>query len=186
MSTQKPRQLKVMGSRDAQLGRATIMDRALAARYGATYVHFAAFAIDVDRVREHDEHGLPFGWEVYLTEAQLRRLFETERQDPTPMLEEMCLGVIELPRPKPGASGPLGSQLPFAVYTAVARGLAPAALGQCFSSWKKPPVDLIDEVRALADTPALLARLASHCLNSAVQPPLVAPVRQALSELAAG
>jgi hypothetical protein len=182
---QKPRQLKLMGARDEKLGRPTIMDRALAQRYGTQYVYLAAFAIDVDRVRAYDEEGLPFAWEVYLTEAQLKRLIESAPHDPVPMLEEMCLAIFELPRPRPGEQGPLGSQLPFAIYTAIARGILPAALGQCFASWKKPPVDLIDDVRAMEGDASLLPRLARHCLGADIQPPLIGPVREALTALTA-
>lgn len=181
---QKPRQLKLMGAREEKLGRPTIMDRALAQRYGASYVHLAAFAIDVDRVRERDEGDLPFAWEVYLTEAQLKRLLESADRDPAPMLEEMCLGILELPRPGPGTPAALGSQLPFAIYTAVARKILPASLGQCFIHWKKPPVDLIEDVSAMERDAGLLERLARHCLRVPIDPPLVGPVREALSAIA--
>lgn len=159
------------------------MDRALAQRYGAPYVHLAAFAIDVDRVRERHPEGQPFGWEVYLTEAQLGRLLETEKRDPTPMLEETCLAILELPRTKQSGPDPLGSQLPFAIYTAVARNILPARLGQCFASWTKPPVDLIDEVARLSKDGGMLARLVDHCLDAVLEPPLIAPVRSALVAL---
>lgn len=176
--------LKVMEARDSKLGRSTIMDRALATRYGGPYVHLAAFAIDVDRVREREDEGLPFAWEVFLTEAQLAQLYDSASHDPTPMLEEMCLAILEQPQAA-GSEGPLGSQLPFAIYTGVARKLLPASLGQCFHAWKKPPVDLIGDVNALAAEPGLLAKLARHCLAASLQPPLVMPVREALEKLAA-
>jgi len=180
----KRRQLKVVrGSGDQKLGRATIMDRALAQRYGTSYVHLAAFAIDVDRVRERESEELPFGWEVYLTETQLAHVMETAQRDPVPMLEEMCLGILEQPRPKHGEASVLGGQLPFAIYTGVGRGLLPARLGQCFASWAKPPVDLIADVEALSKQEGLLASLVEHCLDADVDPPLIAPVREALIAL---
>jgi len=181
----KRRQLKVVRPHDQKLGRATIMDRALAQRYGSTYVHLAAFAIDVDRVREQEQEpsALPFAWEVYLTEAQLGVLVETARHDPTPMIEETCLGILEQPRSKREGAGPLGSQLPFAIYTAVARGILPARLGQCFASWTKPPVDLIEDVERLAKAEGMLARLVDHCLDARIEPPLIEPVRSALVAL---
>lgn len=182
----KPRTLKVMGPSDAKLGRATIMDRALAQRYGAAYVHLAAFAIDVDRVRERDERDLPFAWEVYLTEAYLRHLVETAKHDPTPMIEDTCLAILELPRPRHGEAGALGSQLPFAIYTAVGRDILPASVGQCFASWAKPPADLIDEMASLDQQEGLLARLVDHCLRVEIDPPLVGPVREALLGLRGG
>jgi hypothetical protein len=180
------KRLSVVGPGDAKLGRPTIMDRALATRYGATYVHLAAFAIDIDRVRERegDESTLPFGWEVLLTERYLQQLFDGARSDPTPLIEDACLAVMDMPRPKPGQLPPLGSQLPFAVYLGVAREHLPAALGQCFRSWKKPPVDLLEELAPLEAEPAAVARLAEHCLDVALEPPLVGPVREALVTLA--
>lgn len=181
----KSRQLKVVGAADTKLGRPTIMDRALAHRYGAAYVHLAAFAIDVDRVHALEAAELPFAWEVFLTEVQLKHLFDTAKQDPTPMLEDVCLGILELPRPKHGQLAPLGSQLVFSIYTAVARGIAPARLGQCFASWKKPPADLIDELAKLDTLPNITERLAQHCLAAPIEPPLVQPVREALERLGA-
>ncbi|HEX6243796.1 MAG TPA: hypothetical protein VFZ61_22935, partial [Polyangiales bacterium] len=58
------RPLRVVGTKESKLGSATIMDRALAQRYGAPYVHLAAFAIDVDRVHrlEDERSTLPFAW----------------------------------------------------------------------------------------------------------------------------
>jgi len=181
---QKPRQLKVVAPKDTKLGRPTIMERALAQRYGADYVHLAAFAIDIDRVHQASEHELPFAWEVFLTELQLRRYVDTARSDPTPMFEEMCLAILELPRPKAGQSAALGSQFAFAVYTALARGFVATSLGHCFASWRKPPVDLIDELNQLEKDSGLTARLVEHCLNAPLDPPLVPPVRDALTALA--
>jgi hypothetical protein len=182
----KPRQLKVVGTNDAKLGRPTIMDRALAQRYGAEYVHLAAFAIDVDRVHHREEHGLPFAWEVYLTEVQLMRVVESAQRDVTPLLEDTCLSILELPRPRHGELGPLGNQLVFAVYTALGRGLLPPKLGHCFASWRKPPAELIAEMAELERSAGLTERLAQHCLQCPIDPPLVAPVRDALLALASG
>lgn len=172
------------------------MDRALAQRYGADYIHLAAFAIDVDRVRELDERtllsagsgdarasALPFAWEVFLTEAELQRIVATTHRDPTHMLEEICLGILELPRPAPGSAGPLGSQFPFSVYTAVERDLLPKSLRACFASWKKPPTELVAQMAQLQRTGAR-AELAQHCLDAPLDPALVAPVRAALTALA--
>ena len=182
---QKPRQLKVVGANDSKLGQATIMDRALAHRYGAPYIHLAAFAIDIDRVNQRIGDQLPFAWEVWLTEFSLKRLMDSVKHDPTSMLEDTCLAILDLPRPKPGELGALGGQLAFALYTAVARGIVPARLGHCFAVWKKPPVELIDDVAALEQTEGLAAELARRCLEAPLDPPLVAPVRAALEELAA-
>jgi hypothetical protein len=182
----KNKRLKLVDPKTTKLGRPTIMDRALAQRYGAAYVHLAAFAIDVDRVhRESPESsGLPFGWEVFLTEVRLLQLLDEASTDPAPMLEEMCLQVMDLPRGD--ALGALGAQLPFAVYTAVAHGHLPASLGECFRVWKKPPSELIDDVARLFATQGLSARLAAHCLRTPLHPPLAAPVRQTLEALEGG
>jgi hypothetical protein len=161
------------------------MDRALAQRHGANYVHLVAFAIDVDRVRERDgdESSLPFGWEVWLTERYLTQLVESAPRDPTPVLEDACLAVMDLPRPRQGTPPPLGNQLPFAIYAGVARGHLPAALGQCFRSWKKPPRALLEELAELEQQEGVLERLVQHCLDAELEPPLVGPVREALARL---
>jgi hypothetical protein len=179
----KGKRLKVMGPADQKLGRATIMDRALAQRHGATYVHAAAFAIDVDRVRalEPDDSDLPFAWEVWLTESYLVRFLREPAH--VSVLEDLCMHVLDLPRPRGDEEPPFGSQLPFAVYAGVAHTLLPNALGNCFRSWKKPPVDLLQELEPLRKDATLLARLANHCLDADVDPPLVEPVREALLKL---
>jgi len=181
----KQKRLKVVGPSDAKLGRATIMDRALAQRYGAPYVHLAAFAIDVDRVHRArpDAPELPFGWEVFLTELRLTACMDEAVNDPSAMLEEMCLAVMELPPPRGEEPGALGGQLPFAVYVGVAHGHLPSVLGNCFYAWRRPPVDLIDELDVLAKTKGLVARLVHYCLAARIDPPLVEPVRVALSAL---
>jgi hypothetical protein len=176
------KRLKVMGPADAKLGRATIMDRALAQRHGTPYVHATVFAIDIDRLREHegDEGALPFAWEVWLTELYLARHLGEPAN--VAVVEDMCLHVLELPRPKEDAP-PLGSQLPFAVYAGVAHGLLPAALGQCFHVWKKPPTDLLEELEPLRSDAALQERVLSYCLDAELAPPLAGPVREALAKL---
>lgn len=178
------KRLKVVGPTDTKLGRATIMDRALALRYGTPYVHAAVFAIDIDRVREHEEKEevLPFGWEVYLTERYLAQFLGAEPN--VHLLEEMCLYVLDLPRPKGDGAPPLGSQLPFAMYAGVAHGVLPAALGDCFRAWKKPPVDLLEELEKFRTDTALLDQAVTYCLDAPLSPPLVAPVREALKKLA--
>jgi hypothetical protein len=183
------KRLSVVTAGDQKLGRSTIMDRALAQRYGAPYIHLAAFAIDLDRVCEHegDHSTLPFGWEVWLLERYLEWMFEhPARDDLTSLVEETCLAVMELPRNPPGGASVLGSQLPFAVYYGVARGGVPNALGNCFHAWKKPPVDLLDDMKPLDQDAGLRVRLANHCIGLALQPALIPPVREALIRLAEG
>jgi hypothetical protein len=184
----KPRRpLRLVGAKEAKLGRATIMDRALAQRYGAPYVHLAAFAIDVDRVHrlETERSTLPFGWEVFLTEMRLAAFMDEAKVDPAQLFEDMCLSVMDLPAAREN-QGALGAQLPFAIYVAVAHQHLPARVGACFRAWKKPPVELIEETAQLAAQAGLLARLAQHCLAATLEPPLVEPVRAALEALAVG
>lgn len=182
----KNKRLKLVDPEATKLGRPTIMDRALAQRYGAPYVHLAAFAIDVDRVHRHgpESQALPFAWEVFLTELRIVRLLDEAESDPVPMLEEACLQVMDLPRRQPDPQGVLGAQLPFAVYTAVAHGHLPAQLGHCFGTWKKPPADLIDAVARQFASEGLGARLARHCLAAVLEPRLATPVRAALEAIA--
>lgn len=157
------------------------MDRALAQRYGAPYVHLAAFAIDIDRVHrlEDERSTLPFAWEVFLTEMRLMRFMDEAQVDPASMFEDMCLAVMDLPRPRE-SQGPLGAQLPFAMYVGVAHQHLPSRVGACFHAWKKPPVELIEDTAKLAAQTGLMASLATHCLSAALDPPLVDPVKQAL------
>ena len=177
------KRLKVLGPADTKLGRPTIMDRALAHKHGAPYVRATVFAIDIDRVREveQEEESLPFGWEVFLTETYLSRYLGGKEH--VQLVEDLCLHVLELPRPRGDQAPALGSQLPFAVYAGVAHGLLSNALGTCFHVWKRPPTDLLDELEAFRRDPALLTRAIDYCLNVAVEPPLVALVREALADL---
>src|SRR4051794_4248904 len=101
------------------------MDRALAQRYGSTYVHAAAFAIDIDRVHEQcgDDESWPFGWEVLLTEAYLAHFLGGPIY--LQLLEDMCLQVLDLPKLKQDQQAPLGSQITFAMYAAVAHKQLP-------------------------------------------------------------
>lgn len=171
---------------DQKLGRATIMDRALAQRHGAPYVHLTAFAIDVDRVHRLDleRPTQPFAWEVFLTEMRLARFMDEAERDPTQMLEDMCLSVMDLPRSGEDAQGVFGAQLPFAIYAGVAHDHLPNALGHCFRAWKRPPLALLEELTQLAQRPGLTAALAAHCLAAQLSPPLSEPARVALAAMA--
>jgi hypothetical protein len=182
----KDKRLKLLAPKDQKLGRPTIMDRALAQRHGTPYVHAAVFAIDIDRLREHEEERgeLPFAWEVYLTECYVARFLASEAN--VHVLEDLCLHVLELPRPKGSEPGPLGTQLAFAVYAGVAHGRLPAALGECFRVWKKPPTDLLEELAKLRADSELLLKLVDFALDADLTPPLAPPVREALLKLAEG
>lgn len=179
----KHKRLKLMGEADHKLGRNTIMDRALAQKYGAAYVHTAAFAIDIDRVNEKSEESpeLPFGWDVLLTDLYLCA-FVAERPEALGLLDDVVLSVLDLSQADTTQT-PLGSQLPFAVFTALSRGALPAELESSFRSWKKPPLDLAGDVAGWLKDRALIRRLCEHCLHTPISPPLVAPVREALISL---
>lgn len=166
------------------------MDPALATRHGAPYVHLAAFSIDVDRVRalveretaHDDDVDLPFGWEVFLTEAYVRTFLDLEDELDRLMVADACRAVLRL-RPTDGEA-PLGSQLPFAVYDAVERGAAPAALGSLFRGWKHRPDALVRALSPLWDDPAPhVAALADLCIDAPVDPPLSEPTARALDDL---
>lgn len=180
----KHKRLKLMGARDQKLGLHTIMDRALAQKHGAVYVHAAAFAIDVDRVAQlsGDDPSLPFGWEVLLIDRYLCT-FVAPRPEAETLLDDLVLSVLDQAQ-ETRDEPPLGAQLPFAVFTALTRGALPEALQSCFRSWKKPPIELSEEVAKWLQDPSLLARLCKHCLEAKLSPPLVEPVRQALLQLA--
>lgn len=167
------------------------MDRGLAHRYGADYVHLVAFAIDVDRVREaleeddpeydEGEGAWPFAWEVFLTEAYLVAHLDPESPVHRDLVAETLDAILEV-----GPAELLGSQLVFAVYDAVSRGAWPRETERVFRLWKREPKDL---VRGLAahweDAAALRHDLAEACLDADVDPPLVAPTRAALEAFVA-
>jgi hypothetical protein len=171
------------------LGMPTIMEPALAARHGAAYVHLAAFAIDVDRIRlhleaHHPEAEPPFGWEVFLTEVYMLRSFDAASARAQALLEDACLSVLEMGT-VPDGEPPLGSQLPFAVYDAVRRGALPDALGHMFGAWRRPPDELVEGLAPLwAEAQDHAPSLAAMCLEVPVEPPLPPPTVQALEELA--
>ena len=167
------------------LGRATIMDPALAAQHGVAYVHLVAFAIDVDRVREAVEgydDPRPFAWEVFLTEAYLLARFDpTRRPEQVHLLEDVVLGILE------GAVDALGAQVAFAVWDAIARDRFPQRLKGAFSSWEARPTELVKDLAELFAREAALTReLAASCLEVALDPPLAPPTRAALEAMAAG
>lgn len=168
--------LPVTDADDQPLGRDTIMDPGLAASHGVAYVHLAAFAIDVDRVREltdMDPDGVwPFGWEVFLTEIYLLGTLDPDDDESRRMLDDLCLGILDIGPGEP----PLGAQIPFAVYDAVRRGQWPAELGSLFATWKSTPDDLVAELDPLWQEPeAEAADLALACLEASLVPPLAPP-----------
>jgi hypothetical protein len=169
------------------LGLPTIMDRALAQQHGIPYVHLAVFAIDVDRVREHledegEDDDLPMGWEVFLTERFLDARIAATDETARAMLEDVVLGIFDLP---PSEEPVFGSQLPFAVWHAVARGALPGSLEGAFRAWKSKPKQLAADLdRLYAEKEAHTRTFARRCLDAGLQPPLAPPAREALEALA--
>jgi hypothetical protein len=183
------RSLPQLGTKKEGLGRPTIMDRAMAARYGVPYVHLAAFAIDVDRAREalddeeaHSDAELPMGWEVFLTARYLATRVDA-REDPLKtMIEDTVLGIFDLPASEDAV---FGSQLPFAVWYCVERGTYPTELGSVFRTWKAKPKELardLDRLGASADEHT--KRFARRCLDAPLDPPMAPPTLEALALLA--
>jgi hypothetical protein len=173
----------------------TIMDRGLAQKHGAPYIHLAAFAIDIDRLfaavapDDEDDIGLtgetpeelPFGWEVFLTSARVRAL---DPGDPKvlAMLEEACAFVLDQAPDEQG----YGSQLVFGVYDAVKRGALPQQLADLFRSWRGRPKQLDRALDQLWKDPAALPAIAARCTAITLDPPLAPPTRTALQQMAAG
>lgn len=166
------------------LGLPTIMDRGLAARHGVPYVHLAVFAIDVDRIREateSDDDPRSFAWEVFLTARYLAWRYDPADETTRAMLEDATNAVLEL---RTSEQGVLGSQLPFAIWCLVARGLWPRALEGWFRAWKKKPRGLEKELAALFEDAAAEERaLAGFARSVALEPPLAPPTREALDAM---
>lgn len=167
------------------LGRPTIMDRALAARHGVAYVHLAAFAIDVDRIRdatESDDDDRPFAWEVFLTARYLAWRFDPAADDQRALLEDAVQSVLEL---RVQDEGFLGSQLPFAVWVLVDQGVWPKEFELWFKTWKKKPRDMAKELAPIfANGDEQERALAQMCLNAELDPPIAPPSKEALTVMA--
>jgi hypothetical protein len=167
-----------------RLEQPTIMNSALAARYGVDYVRLAAFAIDLDRAytAAPEDAALPFGWEVFVTECYLLGALDPNDETVCALLEETCLSILEQ---APDDQG-YGSQLLFAVYDAVTRGAYPSALATPFRSWRKPPKQLLRALRELFAQPDALRSQASAVLALALDPPLSPPTRKTLEQMRDG
>ena len=169
------------------LGRPTIMDRTLAMKYGAPYVHLAVLAIDVDRVRDAREDlddVLPFGWEVFLTERYLVTQLDPSDATVRSLLEDLVLDVIDRSAAHEHEEGLLGSQVPFAVWDAIARGVWPEELRSAFATWKARPRELVKALAPLwNDADATARALARACLDTELTPPLAPPTVESLERL---
>lgn len=167
------------------LGRPTIMDRALAARHGVPYVHLAAFAIDVDRIRdasETDDDDRPFAWEVFVTARYLAWRFDPKAEEQRALLEDTVQSVLELPANEEGF---LGSQFPFAVWVLVAQGLWPKEFELWFKTWKKKPRDMVKELAPIfANGDEQERALAKMCLDIELSPPIAPPTKESLRAMA--
>ncbi|MEM9189921.1 MAG: hypothetical protein AAGF12_12135 [Myxococcota bacterium] len=169
--------LRVAEDRDG-LGLQTIMDRGLASRWGVPYVHLAAFAIDVDRIREEVEGEAldsrwPTGWEVYLTGVYL-----TEHVDPArdfELLEDIAASIME-------GGAALGAQLPFAIFDLVQRDRYPADLRRLFRSWRQKPIRLSRSLNELWSS-RQAGTLARQCLEVELDPPAAPPTLTELTRL---
>ncbi len=195
--TRARRALPIAGPVAHKLNLPTIMDRALAQKHGAAYVHLMAFAIDVDRVYTQgapvDEdalleaeallgsEALPFGWEVMLTGARLHVL-DINDVAVLAMVEDSVHHVLDQAPDEQG----FGSQLVFAVYDAVHRGVLPSELEDLFRAWRSRPKQLLKTLDALWKDEALLPRLAKHCLSETLDPALAPPTVAVLDRMAAG
>jgi hypothetical protein len=181
------RKLIQLGSQHERLDQPTIMNSALAAKYGAQYVRLAVFAIDIDRLyaalEEEEELELPFGWEVFLTECDAVAAVSGGSEVERNLLEETCLSILEQ---SPDEQG-YGSQLLFAVHDAIARGFYPGTLAPVFRSWRRPPKQLERALDTLwADAEENQAVLAAHALAVLLEPPVAPPTQKTLEQMAEG
>ncbi len=180
--------LRTLRAEDEGLGRATIMEPALAARHGVPYVHLVVFAIDIDRIREAVEEDAeaeslwPFGFEVFLTELHMLGLVDATQPEQLDLLGDVVEDLLAMPPGDP----PLGAQLVFAIHDAVLRGQLPESLGAPFKRWKKRPSELVESLDALFERSEVeAADLAEACLEVPLEPPLAPPTRDALEALVA-
>ena len=149
-------------------------------------MHLAAFAIDVDRVRDEVETEAidplwPFGFEVFLTESWL--IEELNLETHALLLAETCSGVMKQSTEEDGQI--FGAQLPFAVYDGFARGVLPEDLRRLFGSWKSEPRELVRDLAELwADAEGARKRLAASSLEVPLEPPIAPPTKVKLEHWA--
>jgi hypothetical protein len=119
------------------------------------------------------------GWEVFLAE----RWLDQQKEPLAPaLLEDVVLGIFDLP----ASDEPVfGSQLTFAIWHAMERGKVPREIESAFRAWKQKPKELAAELDRLYADPDASRRYARLCLDTALEPPLAPPTREALETLAA-
>jgi hypothetical protein len=176
------KKLSVVGPHEEGLGLPTVMDRALAQKWGIPYVHLAVFAIDVDRVREAieeaDETLWPFGGEVLLLVRYIHANLDPEHH--VELVEEACQHAMD--RSREGMV--LGAQMPFALYVLMARGDWPDASKSIFGAWSQEPKDLLESLADIEAEPDGLTELIDLTLRLELDPPLSPPTEEALLALA--
>lgn len=177
--------LPQVGRAPEALGAATVMKPELSRLYGSLYVRVAAFAIDVDRIREATDSPVepwPFGWEVFLTEYYLLATLEIETAGHHALVQDLVAGVLAGPREA------LGSQIAFSVWNAIERGEWPTSLRSAFGRWKRagrPQRRWVKELQVFwNDADHWAASLAANCLRVQLEPPCSPPAQDALELLA--
>jgi hypothetical protein len=182
--SEKPKQILPLATPDeVGLGARTIMDRTLARQHGSAYVQLSVFAIDLDRVYTDTPaaESLPFGFEVFLTEARICQL-ALDAPETLAMLSALTGHVLSQPADDQG----YGSQVVFAVFDLIARGRLPRTLQELFSDWRGKPKQLARALDGLwQDAERALPELAQACLAAELLPPLAPPTCEALSAMTA-
>jgi hypothetical protein len=126
-----------------------------------------------------DDDALPLGWEIFMTEAFLVQHIDPSNELHHCLIEDVCLDLLV-----DQADPRLGSQLPFAVYDAIARGAFPETLRPLFHRWKTPSKSLMGDLADFwAARDEALPKLAQMCLEAPLSPPLAPPTVDALSRL---
>lgn len=161
------------------LGMPTIMDKQLAQRWGAPYVHAAVFAIDIDRVRAHldeladigEAEPLPDYWEVFLTAQYLlhARSDADAAQPFEDMLRDLCDTLLHQ-----SEGDLLGAQILFAVFALMRRDTFETDLSPVFKRWRDEPKELLKAVAAFSSDDT--RRFVAQCRAAEISPPLAPPV----------
>lgn len=189
-----------MAQEDEGLGIPTIMDKALAARWGPRYVRATAFAIDVDRIERWVQVATqmatqratqrvtqeaqavtteiwPFGWEIFVTEKILSKIFDVTEQLDVELLETVVYAIHE----RVEAHGDvLGAQWLFAVFDLVSRSIWPPAMLGPISGWKTQSQLILSLDVLWSESLKSMVGLSERCLRiNAIR---IAPTTRSLLE----
>ena len=170
-----------------RLGLPTIMNPELAQRYGARYVHWAVFAIDVDRAAQGDlgysDVEETLGWEVFLTEYWMVSHLDPSDRNVVSLVEETCFDILDDAQ----AAHRLGSQLVFAVWNAAKRDAWPTCTAALFEQqWSGDRTQLAASLKQLWTDPDKAAEYWSgYCLQIPFDPPMARSTRAALEAMVA-